>query len=501
MAMIETQACSQSLLRDKKREHQPGWECPILDDSQKVAPMEKISFQGRLALVVDDDDVMLSTVARLLRHFDFEVTAAADGAAAIRHIASTRFDIVISALSMQGEDGFKILKAAHKQQPQTPVIILTGTGGVPDSVRAMRAGAYDFLTKPILSKALGESVCSAMGRSNASDSGRVSSTHESYALANPGAILLGKSAALKALLDIVEQVSSTDATVLISGETGSGKEIIARLLHASSLRAHQRLVTVNCAAIPENLIESELFGHVKGAFTGANENHIGQFREANGGTLLLDEVGELPLAMQARLLRVLQDHIITPVGSGRSYTVDVRFLAATNRDLGFMVQDGCFRQDLFYRLNVVPIRVPPLRERLEDVPQLAAHFLKLAAGRLGRPITLSEKALAVMQAYSWPGNVRELENLIERMAILDRDGVVDLDDIPPTFGGETSQAVSKALWDLTANGIILSVAVERFERALIETAMHRASNNKTKAAIMLGIRRTTLLEKMRRQGL
>jgi DNA-binding NtrC family response regulator len=496
--MLETQAWSQSVLRGREPEHQPSLESPILDDSQKVGPKEKISFQGRLALVVDDDDSMLSTVARLLRHLDFEVTAAADGAAAIRHIVSTRFDIVISALSMQGEDGFEILKAARKQQPQTPVIILTGTGGVPDSVRAMRAGAYDFLTKPIHSTALGESVCAAMGRNHCSGSGGVVSACESPALVNPGALLLGKSAALQGMLDIVEQVGPTDATILISGETGSGKEIIARLLHASSPRAHQRLVAVNCAAIPENLIESELFGHVKGAFTGAHENHIGKFREANGGTLLLDEVGELPLAMQARLLRVLQDHIVTPVGAERSYTVDVRFLAATNRDLDVMVQNRRFRQDLFFRLNVVPIRVPPLRERLEDVPQLAAHFLELAAGRLGRPIAISEKALAVMQAYGWPGNVRELENLIERMAIFDRDGVVDLDDIPPTFGGETSLAVSSTLWDLTANGIDLCVAVGRFERALIETAMRRTGNNKAKAAIMLGIGRTTLIEKIRR---
>jgi two-component system, NtrC family, response regulator AtoC len=305
---------------------------------------------------------------------------------------------------------------------------------------------------------------------------------------------------MQGLLDIIEQVGPTDATILISGETGSGKEIIARLLHASSRRAHRRLVAVNCAAIPENLIESELFGHVKGAFTGAHENHIGKFREANGGTVLLDEVGELPLAMQARLLRVLQDHIVTPVGAERSHTVDVRFLAATNRDLDLMVQDRRFRQDLFFRLNVVPMRVPPLRERLEDVPQLAAHFLELAAGRLGRPIAMSEKAMAVLQAYAWPGNVRELENLIERMAIFDRDGVVDLDDIPPTFCGPTSHVVSGALWDLTANGIDLFAAVDRFERALIETAMSRAGNNKAKAASMLGIGRTTLVEKMRRLG-
>lgn len=464
--------------------------------------MKNISFQGRLALVADDDPSMLSTLARLLRHFDFQVTAVADGSAAIQSIMGTRFDIVIADLSMPGEDGFAVLKAAHNQQPGTPVIILTGAGSVPDSVRAMRAGAYDFLTKPFHPATLGEVVCSAMGRNSHLASGVVPSARgDSPSLAGAGAVLLGSSTGLQALLSLVEQVGPTDATVLISGETGSGKEIIARLLHASSPRVHERFVTVNCAAIPENLIESELFGHVKGAFTNAHKNHIGQIREANAGTVLLDEVGELPLAMQARLLRVLQDHIITPVGSEQSYVVDVRFIAATNRNLDAMVHEGRFRQDLFFRLNVVPVHVPPLRERLEDVPELAAHFLELAARRLGRTITLSDKALAVLQTYSWPGNVRELENLIERMAILDRDGVVDLDDIPPTLGGETGQAVASTLWDLTANGIDFPTAVERFERALIGTAMRHAGNNKSKAAAMLGMARTTLIDKMRKLGL
>ena len=464
--------------------------------------MKNVSFQGRSALVVDDDASMLSTSASLLRHFGFEVTAATDGLAAIRHITSTRFDIVISALSMPGEDKFAVLKAANDRRPETPVIILTGVGGVPDSVQAIRAGAYDFLTKPFHTTAFSEAVCSAMARSNYSPSGVVSSLRGGLpSLASPGVVLLGKSASLQALLDLVEQVGPTDATVLISGETGSGKEIVARLLHAFSPRAHERFVAVNCAAIPENLIESELFGHVKGAFTSANENRIGQLREANAGTVLLDEVGELPLAMQARLLRVLQDHIITPVGSEQSYAVDVRFLAATNQDLDAMVRDRRFRQDLFFRLNVVPIHVPSLRERLEDIPQLATHFLELAARRLRRTIALSDKALAVLQTYGWPGNVRELENLIERMAILDRDGVVDLDDIPPTLGGETVQAVAITLWDLTTNGIDLPAAVERFERALIGTAMRHAGSNKAKAANMLGIGRTTLLGKMRKLGL
>jgi transcriptional regulator with GAF, ATPase, and Fis domain len=319
-------------------------------------------------------------------------------------------------------------------------------------------------------------------------------------LAGSGAVLLGKSAVLHDLLALVEQVGPTDATVLISGETGSGKEVIARLLHAASPRAGQRLVAVNCAAIPETLIESELFGHVKGAFTNAHENRLGRFREADGGTVLLDEIGELAMPMQARLLRVLQDQSVTPVGAERAYQINVRFLAATNRDLDSMVQTGRFRQDLFFRLNVVPLLVPPLRDRLDDVPMLTSHFLERAARRLDRSITISDKAMAVLQTYGWPGNVRELENLVERMAILDRDGIIDTDDIPPTLGGETGEAVAQTLLDLSENGVDLPTAVARFERALIGTAMRRANHNKSKAAILLGIGRTTLIDKLRKLG-
>jgi DNA-binding NtrC family response regulator len=313
--------------------------------------------------------------------------------------------------------------------------------------------------------------------------------------------LLGKSAVLQELLALVQQVGPTDATVLISGETGSGKEVIARLLHASSPRAGQRLVAVNCAAIPEALIESELFGHVKGAFTNAHENRIGRLREADGGTVLLDEIGELPLPMQARLLRVLQDQSVTPVGSERSYQISVRFLAASNRDLEAMANAGRFRQDLFFRLNVVPLHVPPLRDRLDDVPTLAIALSgtgRAATGSLHHHFGQGHGRLA---AYGWPGNVRELENLIERMAILDRDGVIDTDDIPPALGGETGEAVARTLWDLSENGVDLPTAVSRFERALIGTAMRRSNSNKSKAAMMLGIGRTTLIDKLRKLGM
>ena len=461
-----------------------------------------MSLKGRSVLVADDDDSMRSTLARLLRHQDLRVVDAADGQGAIKQLAAERFDLVISDLSMPGTDGFGVLAHVKKQFPQTPVIILTGAGGVPDSVRAMREGAYDFLTKPFHPSALTEVVRAALALSGeVPGSGRRTPSKEIPCLSGTSAVLIGKSQVLQEMLDLVQQVGPTDATVLISGETGSGKEVIARLLHASSPRADQRLVAVNCAAIPETLIESELFGHVKGAFTSAHETRIGRLREADRGTVLLDEIGELPLAMQARLLRVLQDHQVSPVGSERAYSVDVRFLAATNRDLEAMVRDGRFRHDLFFRLNVVPLHVPPLRDRLDDVPQLATHFLERSAARLSKSITLSEKAIALLQLYSWPGNVRELENLIERMAILNRDGVVDAEDLPPTLSGETGETVSKALWDLSEHGVDLPTAVDRFERALIGTAMRQTGNNKSKAAVLLGIGRTTLIDKIRKLGL
>jgi DNA-binding NtrC family response regulator len=464
--------------------------------------MKEVSFQGKTALVADDDDVVRSTLARLLRHLDMEVMDAGDGGEAIRKVENNHFDLVVSDLFMPVADGFAVLEFVRKKQPRTPVIILTGAGGVPDSVRAMREGAFDFLTKPFHPTALTEVVRTAMGQAAGPPTKtKLTPVEGSPTLAGSAAVLLGRSQALQSLLEVVQQVGPTDATVLISGETGSGKEVVARLLHASSPRASQRLVAVNCAAIPESLIESELFGHVKGAFTSAHETRLGRFREADGGTVLLDEVGELALAMQARLLRVLQDQCVTPVGSERSYQINVRFLAATNRDLDLMVREGRFRQDLFFRLNVVPIHVPPLRDRLEDVPTLAAYFLERAARRLARPITLSEKALAVLQLHGWPGNVRELENLIERMAILDRDGTIDGDDIPPTLGGETGEAVARTLWDLSENGVDLPTSVARFERALIGTAMRRSENNKSKAAILLGIGRTTLIDKLKKLGI
>jgi DNA-binding NtrC family response regulator len=461
--------------------------------------MREGSLQGRSVLVADDDALVLAMLARLLRSHGVNVVEVTSGHEVKSKLEAERFHLIISDLGMPDFDGIAVIRYVKERRLLTPVIILAKTGGVPDAVQAMREGAFDFLTKPFHPTSLIDVVKTALRDPTTSKHvGRPSLSNVTGV--GTAAVLLGQSPALKSMLEIIQQVGPTDAAVLITGETGSGKEVIARLLHATSSRADQRMITVNCAAIPEHLIESELFGHVKGAFTGAHQGRVGRLREAGQGTVFLDEIGDLPLSMQTRLLRVLQDHLVTPIGSERSYVVNVRFIAATNRDLGVMVHEGKFRHDLFYRLNVVPIHVPPLRERLEDVPSLAMYFLEQAACRLNRSIQLSEKTLAWLQLHSWPGNVRELENLMERMAILDRDGLVDTDDLPTVVRREAYESSVPPVWEFTERGLDLPTAVERFERAMIATAMRRAGNNKSKAAVLLGIGRTTLIDKIRKLG-
>jgi DNA-binding NtrC family response regulator len=286
---------------------------------------------------------------------------------------------------------------------------------------------------------------------------------------------------------------------LITGETGSGKEVVARALHQASGRAGGPLVTVNCGAIPEGLIETELFGHVAGAFTDATGTRPGRVREADGGTLFLDEIGDLPLLMQGRLLRVVQERVVSPVGSGATFPVDVRFVAATNRDLGAMVRAGQFREDLYFRLNVVPLELPPLRCRAEDIPLLATHFLARMR-RGGESLSITERALTMLRLYRWPGNVRELEHAVERMVILDRDGVIDIDDLPTRLRTEVTGQVIEGLSSFAAHdeSIDLGRAVAEFERALIESALRKSGGNKSMAARRLGIGRTTLLDKLKR---
>jgi transcriptional regulator with PAS, ATPase and Fis domain len=303
------------------------------------------------------------------------------------------------------------------------------------------------------------------------------------------------------VIDTVERMARTSSTVLITGESGTGKEVVARLLHGTSGRASGPLVAINCGAIPEALMESEMFGHAKGSFTGATEARPGIFVQANGGTLFLDEIAELPLSLQVKLLRVLQERRVTAVGDGRERAVDVRIIAATNRDLEAMVRDGTFRADLYYRLDVLPIRLPALRERREDIPLLVEHFLQSMNRRFDRSVVLDDVALTLMQAYAWPGNVREMENLLERLVVLNRSGRIAVTDLPPRLTSDPvpSASVASALVDLPMRGIDLQATVAEFEDSLIQRALRLTDGNKTRAAELLGLSRTTLLDKIKRQ--
>jgi two-component system response regulator HydG len=433
-------------------------------------------------LLADDDATTRRSLERALERLAFDVVPAEDERQAATLLAADVFDVVLSGLVTAAGDGLAVLETTQRLQPQTAVVVMTEAGDLPACVRAMRAGAFDVVSKPYDLDVLAATLGAAL------DARR--------ALPLPPApareAVFGISPAARALGQLVNRVASTNATVLITGETGVGKEVVARALHAASARAAGPLVAVNCAALPEGLIESELFGHVAGAFTGATTDRGGRVREAEGGTLFLDEIGDLPLTLQTRLLRVTQERTVLPVGSRESHAVDVRFVAATNRDLAQLVRVGQFRQDLYFRLNVVPIEVPPLRARVEDIPLLAREFLA------GGAHSISDAAMAVLRLHAWPGNVRELKHAIERMAILDRDGVIDLDDLPERLRQGTA---FQALTDVQPFGdenLDLARAVAEFERAFIARTLHKTGGNRSKAAQLLGIGRTTLLDKLKR---
>ena len=452
-----------------------------------------------MSILVADDDASVRTLLRTLltraRHI---VSEAEDGKVAIDQIGAQPFDVVITDMMMPRADGFEVLRRTREKQPKTPVIMLTAEGSIRDCVEAMRAGAFNFLTKPFHHRDFQEIVDRAM-RSRAPE-GKPAVTPVADE-GRPQVALIGDSDAIRGVIDMIERVAHTNATVLITGESGTGKEVVARLLHGSSGRSQGPFVAVNCGAIPESLVESELFGHAKGAFTGAHETRAGKFVQANGGTLFLDEIGELPLAMQVKLLRVLQEREVTAVGDGRPKAIDVRIVAATNVDLEGMVREGRFRQDLYYRLEVLPIQLPALRERFADILPLARHFLDAANRRMGTDVGISEDALALLKLYGWPGNVREMENLFERLVILNRTGTVVPDDLPKRMRAATvsSGEVAAAAAALTAGAIDLTSTLANIEAALIEQALRQAEGNKTRAAELLGLSRTTLIDKLRRR--
>ncbi|MDB4981282.1 MAG: Two component, sigma54 specific, transcriptional regulator, Fis family [Myxococcales bacterium] len=449
-------------------------------------------------LVADDDGSIRSLFRAVLTRAGHAVVAVDDGAAAIAELRKSDFDVVITDLIMPNADGFEVLRRSRELRPRTPVIMLTGEGSIRDCVEAMRAGAFNFLSKPIQPHDLKDVVERAL-RTRAAYSG----AGAALALENEGrpqVALIGSSPLLRKVLDVVERVARTDGTVLITGESGTGKEVVARLVHSSSPRAAGPFVAINCGAIPEALIESELFGHAKGSFTGATESRTGKFMQAHGGTLFLDEVGDLPLGMQVKLLRVLQEREVTPVGDNTARKVDVRIIAATNLDLEAAIHQGKFRQDLYYRLEVLPIQLPPLRDRVDDIPLLVRHFLDTANRRLATSVEMAEDAMALLRLYPWPGNVREMENLIERLVILARSSTITAGDLPARIcRDQTSSAIVAVAAELARGPIDLTATLAAIEATLIEQALLQAKGNRTHAAESLGISRTTLVDKLKRR--
>jgi len=438
-------------------------------------------------LVVDDEARMADLIKRELEDHDHTVASSGDGPAALELMEKNDFDLVITDLRMPGMDGLELLQQARQRFPQTEIVLMTAYASAQTAVEAMKEGAYDYLTKPfemdellIMVERIGERQRLAL-----------ENTQLREEIAGAQVNILGDSPAMRQTLDLVEKVAGQDTTVLIQGESGTGKELIARAIHAASTRSHASLVVVNCAAIPENLIESELFGHERGAFTGADRRRLGRFELADGGTIFLDEVAELAPQAQVKLLRVLQERSLERLGGSETIHVDVRVIAATNQDLEDLVAGGQFREDLYYRLNVFPINLPPLRERRDDVPLLAGYF----TGRQQKGNTLTPQAEEVLSSYSWPGNVRELENVIERACIL----AGPRGAITTQFLSNLVDRIGKTELASGETAIIIpdgGVDMEELEKQHILGALEKASGNKTEAARLLHMTRRRLYSRM-----
>ncbi len=450
-------------------------------------------------LLVDDEEALRVVVAERLTDEGFDVVEAASGEAALEQLQRFAFDVIISDLRLPGLDGRQVIDAALERYPGILAIVVTGYATVKDAVDIIKRGASDFVAKPFQFDELLHVINSAREQRRLKEENAYlrQQLDQRFGL---GA-MVGKSGPMRALYQLIETVASTSATVLITGETGTGKEIVARAIHQSSMRRQQKFVAINCGAIPEPLLEAELFGHVRGAFTGAVQSRQGRIEQADKGTILLDEVGTMPASLQMKLLRVLQEREFERVGDSRTIRVDVRILAATNADLARMVKEGTFREDLFYRLNVVAVQLPPLRERSEDIPLLVARFIdKLQPAGDGRePVVVSQEVMRRLMACEWPGNVRQLENVIERaLALGGGRRRIDVDDLPPDMRGDAAPVPVAPR--LTESGVDLPALVADFERQMIDQALTRTEGNRGAAARLLGLKRTTLVEKLRRLG-
>lgn len=447
-------------------------------------------------LVVDDDQAHRGMLRTMLRSWGYAVSEAADGDEALNLVRERAFDAVLTDVRMARMDGIHTLKSVLEYNPALPVVLMTAYSSVETAVEALRLGAYDYLVKPLDFEILRHTLRQAIEHSRLSVENRELRRQLSEAAARPG--ILERSPAMLAMQETIATVAPTEATVLITGESGTGKELVARALHSGSARADKPMVTVNCAALAENLLESELFGHEKGSFTGADRRREGRFVQANGGTLFLDEIGEMPLPLQAKLLRALQEGEVQRVGSDAPLTVDVRVLAATNRDLREEVARRRFREDLYFRLNVISLEVPPLRDRGEDIPVLAAHFLERFAGRNRKSIRgFSPQAVDSLLRYAWPGNVRELENAVERAVILCNGDLITRRELPAAI----TEAASPEEASSAAVGALAGLPLDELERRAIGETLRCTGDNKSEAARQLGITRATLHNKLRKYGL
>ncbi|MBX3188310.1 MAG: sigma-54-dependent Fis family transcriptional regulator [Labilithrix sp.] len=444
-------------------------------------------------LVVDDERDTCELLEMALSRQGMQVTTSTTASDALEMIAARDFDVVLTDLSMPQVSGLEVCERVLAVRPEVPVVVITGYGTLETAMGAIRAGAYDFVTKPIESKTLGVVVSRAVQHRRLREQIRqlrAARDASQTALTR----IIGGSPAMRKVADLIERVGDSDASVLIHGETGTGKELVARAVHQRSRRREGPFVAINCAAVPHSLLESELFGHARGAFTDAKAQRTGLFVQAQGGTLFLDEIGELPLDVQPKLLRALQERKVRPVGDNREIPFDARIVAATNRDLENEVREKRFREDLYYRINVVKIEVPPLRARGADTLHLAQHFLEQFAERSGKPtLRLSERAAERLMAYEWPGNVRELENTIEHAVALARFDQITVEDLPEKLRGYLAGS-----FVATANDPTEIVTMEELERRYLLRVFKLVGNNKSRAAEVLGIDRRTMYRKLER---
>jgi two-component system response regulator HydG len=444
-------------------------------------------------LVVDDQRNMRTTLSMMLRGAGYDVDEAADGSEACDRVLAESFDLVLTDLKMGARDGIDVLRHVKQEAPLTEVIVMTAYGTIESAVEAMRIGAYDYIQKPFTEEELIVKVQKAVEKRVLT--GEIvlmaAEFRERYRFDN----IIGRSAPVREVLGRIVRIAPTDTTVLITGESGTGKELVARAIHANSLRSDKPFITVNCAAITETLLESELFGHVRGAFTGAIAARKGLFEEANGGTFFFDEIAETPPSFQAKLLRAIQEGEIRRLGENKPIHVDVRIIAATNQELQEAIAEKRFRQDLFYRLAVARFILPPLRERREDIPLLTDHFVQKFSKKMRRNVQLGEGVMDYLMRYDYPGNIRELENMVEQSVALAVDGAIRLDDVVPP---EARQRQEAALRETNTARETLQDVVDRAEKDAIEAVLQEVEGNKERAAEVLGLSATTLWRKMKR---